>query len=227
VLIFSFFKIGNSACSILVGKGAIPRFVSKFFKVYDNYNERSVFRMDLNSWFQKGLTKDEYIDVMKVNKEGMVSIYDRFELKEEDKKRLEAIQSKELRAIVLTEDWCGDAKLNNPVLLRVAEVANMEVRFVLRDQNLELMDQYLTNGTSRAIPIFIFIDQEGNEVGVWGPRAPEIQALVEKGRAELPDKDASDFQEKQMAFYKSLGTTYQTDSSTWQTVANSIIAKLL
>ena len=123
----------------------------------------------------------------------------------------------------LTEDWCGDAMLNNPVLLRIAEAANMEVRFVLRDQNLELMDQYLTNGTSRAIPIFIFIDQEGNEVGVWGPRAPEIQALVEKGRAELPDKDAPDFQEKQLAFYKSLGTTYQTDPSTWQTVANSII----
>ncbi|WP_045520356.1 thioredoxin family protein [Neobacillus niacini] len=183
--------------------------------------------MELNSWFQKGLTKDEYIDLMKVNKEGMVSIYDRFELKEEDKKKLEAFQSKKLRAIVLTEDWCGDAKLNNPVLLRLAEAANIEVRFVLRDQNLELMDQYLTNGTSRAIPIFIFIDQEGNEVGVWGPRAPEMQALVEKGRAELPDKDAPDFQEKQMDFYKSLGKTYQTDSSIWQTVANSIMTAII
>ena len=50
--------------------------------------------MDLNSWFQKGLTKDEYIDVMKVNKEGMVSIYDRFELDDEDKKKLEASSRK-------------------------------------------------------------------------------------------------------------------------------------
>ncbi|MEH7176776.1 thioredoxin family protein [Neobacillus vireti] len=183
--------------------------------------------MELNSWFQKGLTKDEYIGQMTRNKEEMVSIYERFELKAEDKNKLEAIQSKNLRAIVLTEDWCGDALLNNPVLLRIAEAAGMEVRFVLRDQNLELMDQYLTNGTSRAIPIFIFIDQEGNEVGVWGPRAPEIQALVEKGRAELPDKEAPDFQEKQLAFYKSLGTTYQQNPSTWQTVANSIIQKLL
>lgn len=186
-----------------------------------------MFILELNSWFQKGLTKDEYIGQMTRNKEGMVSIYDRFELDNEFKKKLEAIQSRNLKAIVLTEDWCGDAMLNNPVLLRIAEAANMEVRFVLRDQNLELMDQYLTNGTSRAIPIFIFIDQEGNEVGVWGPRAPEIQALVEKGRAELPDKDAPDFQEKQLAFYKSLGTTYQTDPSTWQTVANSIIPVLL
>src|SRR4051794_23250931 len=105
--------------------------------------------LEVNSWFQKGLTKDQYIDAMTRNKEGMVSIYERFELKEEDKRTLEAVQSKKLRAIVLTEDWCGDAMLNNPVLLRVAEAANIEVRFVLRDQNLELMDQYLTNGTSR------------------------------------------------------------------------------
>jgi hypothetical protein len=103
----------------------------------------------------------------------------------------------------------------------------MEVRFVLRDQNLELMDQYLTNGTSRAIPIFIFIDQEGNEEGVWGPRAPEMQALVEKERAALPGKDAVDFQERQMEMYKRLRTSYQQDAAIWQTVASSIIATLL
>jgi hypothetical protein len=182
--------------------------------------------LELNSWFQKGLSKDEYIGQMNRNKEGMVSIYERFELKDEDKKKLEAIQERNLRAIVLTEDWCGDAMLNNPILLRIAESAGMEVRFVLRDQNLELMDQYLTNGTSRAIPIFIFIDEEGNEAGVWGPRAPEMQAMVENGRTELPDKEAPDFQEKQMELYKRLGTAYQTDPSIWQTVAVSIMKVL-
>nr|WP_263323741.1 thioredoxin family protein [Neobacillus sp. Marseille-Q6967] len=178
--------------------------------------------MDLNAWFEKGLTKDEYIASMTRNKEEMVSIYNQFSLKVEDHAKLDVLTSKGLRAIVLTEDWCGDAMLNNPVLLRIAEAAGMEVRFVLRDQNLELMDQYLTNGTSRAIPIFIFIDQDGNEVGVWGPRAPEMQAMVEKGRSALPDKEAPDFQEKQLALYKRLGHAYQTDTGIWQTVADSI-----
>lgn len=183
--------------------------------------------MDLNAWFEKGLTKDKYISLMTRNKEEMVSIYNQFSLKDEDQAKLDALTSKGLRAIVLTEDWCGDAMLNNPVLLRIAEAAGMEVRFVLRDQNLELMDQYLTNGTSRAIPIFIFIDQEGKEVGVWGPRAAEMQAMVEKGRAELPDKESPDFQEKQMALYKRLGQAYQTDAGIWQTVADSIMKTLL
>jgi hypothetical protein len=183
--------------------------------------------MDLNAWFQNGLTADEYINAMTRNKDEMLSIYEQFTLTAEDKSKLDSLRSKELRAIVLSEDWCGDALLNNPILMRVAEAAGMELRFVLRDQNLELMDQYLTNGTSRAIPIFVFIDQEGNEVGVWGPRAPEIQALVMERRAALPDKEAEDFQEKQMEMYKQLVVSYQKDAAIWQTVANSIMTTLI
>ena len=183
--------------------------------------------MDLNQWFQKGLTVDGYINAMTTNKDEMLTIYKQFTLTDEDKNKLEALRQQKLRAIVLSEDWCGDAMLNNPILLNLAEAAGMEVRFVLRDSNLELMDQYLTNGTSRAIPIYVFIDQEGNEVGVWGPRAPELQALVEKGRALLPDQDSPDFEEKKMEMYKLLMASYLTDSSIWQTVATSILATLL
>jgi hypothetical protein len=181
--------------------------------------------MNLNEWFQKGMTADEYISSMTRNKEEMLSIYERFTVKDESK--VAPLKSKQLRAIALTEDWCGDALLNNPILLKLAEAADIDVRFVLRDQNLELMDQYLTNGTSRAIPIYIFIDQEGNEAGVWGPRAREMQELVEKERAALPDKEAADFEEKQRAMYRRLMTSYQTDEAIWQTVADSITAVLL
>ena len=50
---------------------------------------------------------------------------------------------------------------------RISEVANIDMSLLIRDENLELMDQYLTNGTARAIPIFIFIDKDGNEQAVW------------------------------------------------------------
>lgn len=49
---------------------------------------------------------------------------------------------------------------------RISEVANIDMRLLIRDENLELMDRYLTNGTARAIPIFIFIDKDGNEQAV-------------------------------------------------------------
>jgi hypothetical protein len=183
-------------------------------------------KMNLTDWFFKGLTFEQYKNQMTVNKDEMLSIYDRFILNEDDDVFLEKIQGKQLRVIVLTEDWCGDALVNNPILLKIAEASNMEVRFLLRDQNLELMDQYLTNGTSRAIPIFIFIDQNGDEQAVWGPRAQKIQNLVDLERGALPANDSPDFKDKQMEMYKKLRNSYLNDESIWETISYSIITLL-
>ncbi|RHW32450.1 thioredoxin family protein [Neobacillus notoginsengisoli] len=182
--------------------------------------------MDLNSWFSKGMSVQDYIDGMKTHKEEMLEVLEQFNLSELQIASLEALKGKKLRVIALSEDWCGDAMLNNPILLKIADAADMEVRFLLRDENVELMDQYLTNGTSRAIPIYIFIDGEGKEYAHWGPRAQKVQELVERGRASLPAKEDPQFEEKQKAFYKELVESYRTDNGIWQTVSESIIQKI-
>lgn len=184
-------------------------------------------RMELIQWFEKGLTTEEYVSGMKVNKEGMTTIYKGFTLNNQEKEQIEAVKDKGLKVIALSEDWCGDAMLNNPILLHIAEEANIEVRFVLRDQNLELMDQYLTNGTARSIPIYIFIDQKGEEKAVWGPRAEAIQELVMHERSQLPDQEDPDFKEKQLQLFKQLGARYQQDEEIWHTVAESILSVLI
>ncbi len=78
--------------------------------------------------------------------------------------------------------------LNIPVLLRLSEKTNTPVRFLPRDENLELMDQYLTNGKSRTIPIFIFIDNDGNEVAKWGPIAERTKQFVDQYRESFQQK---------------------------------------
>lgn len=182
--------------------------------------------MELTQWFAKGLTHDEYISGMKVNQNEMKQIYDQFELNDWEKEQAAHLQEKRLKVIVLTEDWCGDAMLNNPVMLRIAEAANMEVKFLLRDQNLELMDQYLTNGTSRSIPIFIFMNEKGEEKAVWGPRAPKIQELVNDERSKLPAQEHPDFKDKQMEMYKQLRGRYLETMEIWHIVAESILSAL-
>lgn len=182
--------------------------------------------MPLNDWFQKGMTYEQYVGQMKQNREEMLSIQERFSLRPEDKERLETLREKGLRAIVLTEDWCGDAMVNNPILMKIAEAAGIEVRFLLRDENLELMDQYLTNGKSRAIPIYIFLDREGKEYAVWGSRAPEVQRFVDEERAKLPPKDAPDFPEKQKAMYGKMREKFLRDEQVWRHIADSIIARI-
>ncbi len=73
--------------------------------------------------------------------------------------------------LIITEGWCGDAAQNIPTIEKIAaENENIETRYVLRDENLELMDAYLTND-ARSIPKLIAFDAETlEEIGTWGPR---------------------------------------------------------
>ncbi|HZG73639.1 MAG TPA: thioredoxin family protein [Chondromyces sp.] len=178
--------------------------------------------MDLLKWFEKGLTEDQYISNMEVNRDALLHILNEFTVDDNDQSFFEQLKGQKLKVIVLTEDWCGDAMLNVPILLKLAKEIDTSVRFLYRDQNLELMDQYLTNGTSRAIPIFIFIDEEGAEKAVWGPRAQGIQQMVNEKRSALPPKDHEDFEAKQKEMFKELTAAYQSEPGLWREVYQSI-----
>ena len=73
--------------------------------------------------------------------------------------------------LIITEGWCGDAAQNIPIIEKIAaESENIETRYVLRDENLELMNEYLTNG-ARSIPKIIALDAGTLEaISSWGPR---------------------------------------------------------
>ncbi|WP_425076684.1 thioredoxin family protein [Psychroserpens sp. S379A] len=81
--------------------------------------------------------------------------------------------------LVITESWCGDAAHVVPVLNKIAEQSeNIDFKLVFRDENPELMDQFLTNG-GRAIAKLIMIDNATGEVlNTFGPRPSEATQMV-------------------------------------------------
>lgn len=87
--------------------------------------------------------------------------------------------------LVLTESWCGDAAHVIPVINKVAELnKNIDLKLVLRDENDDLMNQFLTNG-GKAIPKLIMIDNStGNVVDTYGPRPTEATKLVNDYKAQ-------------------------------------------
>lgn len=96
---------------------------------------------------------------------------------------------KQVRLLVIAEDWCGDASNTVPVLARLGDLAGcLEMRMIPRDENPVLMDRYLTNG-SRSIPIVIALDADFGELGHWGPRPAEIQAWVMEHKATVPSDE--------------------------------------
>lgn len=101
---------------------------------------------------------------------------------------------------ILTEAWCGDAAQNLPTIV-AASLSNplITVRFLLRDENPELMDAYLTNG-GRSIPKLIAVDEDFNEIFTWGPRPAGAQELLREYKAN-PVKSYSEFSEDIQRWY--------------------------
>ena len=74
----------------------------------------------------------------------------------QDDEFIELLKVKKPNILVITEDWCGDAMMNNPVLRRIAEAAELDVRAVYRDADTDLIDKHLTNG-GRSIPVYLLL----------------------------------------------------------------------
>jgi hypothetical protein len=87
--------------------------------------------------------------------------------------------------LVISESWCGDAAQILPIINKMAEVSDkIDLRVVLRDDNEDLMNLFLTNGT-RSIPKLIIIDKKTNEViNDFGPRPKEAKQLILDYKAE-------------------------------------------
>jgi len=83
--------------------------------------------------------------------------------------------------VVLAEGWCGDAAQALPVLNKMVELSDaIELKIVLRDENEDLMHQFLTNG-GKSIPKLIMVKPDTFEVFAdWGPRpAGAVQLMID------------------------------------------------
>ncbi|APQ16765.1 thioredoxin family protein [Maribacter hydrothermalis] len=80
--------------------------------------------------------------------------------------------------LVLLESWCADAAQTLPILNKIAESSPLiNLKIIFRDDNKELMDLVLTNGT-RSIPKILLLDESGNVMTTWGPRSKVASQMV-------------------------------------------------
>ncbi|TQD38553.1 thioredoxin family protein [Haloflavibacter putidus] len=92
---------------------------------------------------------------------------------------------REVYWIVIAEGWCGDVAHSLPVINKAAELnEKIDLRIVLRDKNVSLMDHFLTNG-ARSIPKLLMVDKETLEVlNVWGERPAPAKKLIKDYKQE-------------------------------------------
>ncbi|WP_296634149.1 thioredoxin family protein [Polaribacter sp.] len=113
--------------------------------------------------------------------------------------------------LVLTEGWCGDAAQNLPVINKMASLnSNIELKLVLRDENLALMDLFLTNA-GKSIPKLIILDKNLNVKNTWGPRPKVATKMVADYKAKNGALDAAFKQDLQVWYNKDKGQSTQND----------------
>ncbi len=153
--------------------------------------------------FEQGMTYDAFKAQMTRNQERFAENERLVQLSPDDIAAFSQLPQP-LNVLVLAEDWCGDVIDNLPVLGRLAEASGkLNIRVFLRDQNLDLMDQYLNKGEFRSIPVFVFFDDDFKELGHFTERPESVTARRAEQRkqlfAEHPEFGSADTPVSQLA----------------------------
>lgn len=121
----------------------------------------------------------EYIDYAKINLQRMARLEKTTTLNETLRQTLSSLKGNHV-FLAITEGWCGDASQNLPVFDLIAREfpQAISLKILLRDDNPDVMNNYLTDG-ARSIPKVVALEKESlQELFVWGPRPVVLQNEV-------------------------------------------------
>lgn len=141
----------------------------------------------------------EYVQYYALGLQRMNRIFKTFSLNPAQEIRVKSTTNN-LKLLVITEGWCGDASQILPVVEKLANALNVPTHYVLRDENLELMEKYKTNGAA-SIPIIIGVNEENEEAFRFGPRPQAGMEMLARFKSNPDTYSADDFHEDLQKYY--------------------------
>ena len=151
--------------------------VKSMEKAMDHESYILLFKLLVAEGKTTGEHSPEKINFTKLNFSRNKRLDKTIELSEEQKKFFKDITKKQTW-LLLIEPWCGDGAQSLPYLNKIAESSEkIDLKILLRDENLDLMDAFLTNG-SRSLPKLIILDKNFELINHWGPRSKAATKVV-------------------------------------------------
>ena len=131
--------------------------------------------------FNQGMSTQEYIDQIKVNKLPFLDIFQALDVPAKVKSQFDGL-AEPLRLAVFTADWCGDAVSTTPTILRMAEsTPKLSGKVFNRDDELELTNSFLPENRAGTVPVFVVLDSSMKEIARFvetaGELVPSIDAM--------------------------------------------------
>jgi len=181
--------------------------------------------------FNQGMTYEQFLDSMTRNRDRIEGYESKVEINPDDLKFFKDL--KPLDVAVVGADWCYDVLTNLPVLAKLAkESGKLNLRVFERDQNPDVRDAYL-NGPYQSIPVFVFFDENFQEIGRWIERPKSVTQLRADKRREViasnpefgsPDGSVDQLSEDVRAKLQSATNASREETVPW---ANSEVAREL
>ena len=144
--------------------------------------------------FAKGKSYQEYLESGIRNREQFDDNYSGLAISDEQQAALSELAARPNgpdHAVIIGEDWCPDVYRGMPVGARIAEAMGIEARIFERDQNKDMIAEYLKDGEFESIPVFIFYNAEHVELGhfierpaVANEQMGELQSVLGDMRPE-------------------------------------------
>ena len=146
-----------------------------------------------------GEPTEDRINFTKLNLKRMERLNKRIELTPAQKLDFQNLETRQTWLVFL-ESWCADGAQTIPVLNKLAEASeNIDLKIILRDENPELMDHFLTMGT-RSIPKLVILDEELEVMQTWGPRTETATQMAIDYKKEFGRIDTN-FKAKLQVWY--------------------------
>jgi hypothetical protein len=133
-----------------------------------------------------GLTLDDYVAGMKMNQSHMARRLASVQLTTAERNAFARYHSR-MHVLVMTEDWCGDAWMNLPIVARIVEsLPDADLRVFVRTSAVELNAYYIGRDVTK-IPVITFFSQDFRELGTWVERPRTADAWRTAWMAAHPD----------------------------------------
>jgi hypothetical protein len=149
-------------------------------------NETSVVTSER---FTTGLTYNAFLAQIKVNKDHFLNLYEHFNLTEDDAAFFRKVTTRPdgpKKMMVLGEDWCPDVYRGLPMMARIAESCELDMRVFPRDSNIDIMNEFLKDGKHQSIPVAVFYTGDHRYICHWIER-PAL-ANIDRSRIEAEVK---------------------------------------
>lgn len=173
--------------------------------------------MNLKNYWDKAISFDEYMQIAEERvtnnpdknddhqeyyELGLQRMHRTLKTFKIDEAQLETLKAKNFQGkiLIISEPWCGDASATVPAVSKFFEAANIDTKIFLRDSDISLIDQFLTDGT-QSIPKIIILNEDFTVKNSWGPRPQHGMELLKKFKENPKEYPREEFYNNLQVYY--------------------------